>query len=149
MTAVRVETERAGVATPATRAETGRGRDGRTAAIAVAGLAVAVIAPALILAAPGRGVTLPAALLFAALGFGPVVTSWLDAGDAFAQLALTVAISLAGYAVAAALLIWFRAWHPDLILLLAVPSGLFCLRRLIAPPAPPPRPLGALDLDVD
>jgi len=149
MTAMRVETEHVRVATPATAtcAEPGRGRDARTAAIAVAGLAVAVITPALILAAPGRGITLPAALLFAALGFGPTATSWLDTGDAFAQLALTVVISLAGSAIAAALLIWVHAWHPDLILLLAVPSGLACLRRLFAPPAVAPPALGAFDRD--
>jgi hypothetical protein len=122
----------------------------RTATIAVVGLAVAVIAPILILAAPGRGVTLPAALVFAALGFGPTVTAWLDSGDAFAQLALTVAISLAGYALAAALLIWAHAWHPDLILLLAIPSALSCLRRLGS--RPPRRGAAGFDpltVDVD
>ena len=107
-----------------------RAGEPRTATIAVVGLAVAVVAPILILAAPGRGATLPAALAFAALGFGPAVTAWLDTGDAFAQLALTVVISLACYALAAAVLIWAHAWHPNLILLLAIPSVLSCLRRL-------------------
>jgi hypothetical protein len=114
----------------AMRVAYGRARSPRTATIAVVGLAVAVIAPILILVAPGRAVTVPAALLFAALGFGPAVTAWLDTGDGFAQVALTVVISLAGYALAAVVLIWVHAWHPDLILLLAVPCALSCLRRL-------------------
>jgi len=102
----------------------------RTAGMAMVGLAVAIVAPAIVLSAPQRDLDLAAALAFVLLGFGPTVTAWLDTGDAFAQLALTVALSLAGYAITAALLIWAQAWHPRVLLILAIPTIVSCLSRL-------------------
>jgi len=98
--------------------------------MAMVGLAVAIVAPAIVLSAPQRDLDLAAALAFVLLGFGPTVTAWLDTGDAFAQLALTVALSLAGYAITAALLIWAQAWHPRVLLILAIPTIVSCLSRL-------------------
>ena len=103
----------------------------RMIATAWVGLAVAVLAPALMLAAPGHSLTLGAVLLLAVAGFGPAVTCRLDTGDGVAQLAATVALSLAAFALTAAGLIWLAWWHPAALAALALPSGVSCLHRII------------------
>jgi len=112
----------------------------RTIVTAWIGLAVAVCAPALMLAAPQHDVTLVAVLLLAAAGFGPAVTCRLDTGDAVAQLAATVVLSLAAFALAAAGLIWLAWWHPAALAALAIPTIASCLHRIVtqrgAAPAP-------------
>jgi O-antigen/teichoic acid export membrane protein len=104
---------------------------GRTIVTAWIGLAVAVCAPALMLAAPEHDVTLAAVLVLAAAGFGPAVTCRLDTGDAVAQLAATVVLSLAAFALAAAGLIWLAWWHPAALAALAVPTVVSCLHRIV------------------
>jgi len=111
----------------------------RTTLIAQAGLCVAVAAPIVILIAPGRPWTWLGTLALALFGFGPAVTCWLDSGDGFAQLALTAVLSLATYALLATVLIWWQLWHPDLFLILAIPTLLSCSRRLLVPRMPPVR----------
>jgi hypothetical protein len=83
------------------------------------------------LAAPGHAVTLGAVLILAVAGFGPALTCRLDTGDGVAQLAATVALSLAAFALTAAGLIWLAWWHPAALAALAVPSGVSCLHRII------------------
>ena len=113
---------------------------GRTIATAWVGLAVAVGAPALMLAAPGHAVTLGAVLVLAAAGFGPAVTCRLDTGDAIAQVAATVVLSLAAFALAAAGLIWLAWWHPAALAALAVPTAASCLHRIVTQRGVPPAP---------
>jgi hypothetical protein len=113
---------------------------GRTLVTAWIGLAVAVGAPALMLAAPGHAVTLVAVLVLAAAGFGPAVTCRLDTGDDIAQVAATVVLSLAAFALAAAGLIWLTWWHPAALAALAVPTVLSCLHRIVTQRGVPPAP---------
>ncbi|MGH2850595.1 MAG: lipopolysaccharide biosynthesis protein [Solirubrobacteraceae bacterium] len=94
------------------------------------GLGVAVVAPLLIVAAPWNGLSLIAVLALAAAGFGPAVTCWIDTGDPVAQVALTVVISLAVFALTSALLIWAAWWHPVALLLLVLPTAASCVHRL-------------------
>ena len=94
------------------------------------GLGVAVLAPLLIVAAPWNGLSLIAVLALAAAGFGPAVTCWIDTGDPVAQVALTVIISLAVFALTSALLIWAAWWHPAALLLLVLPTAASCVHRL-------------------
>ena len=113
--------------------------DARTAMTARVGLLVGIVAPLVVLVSPWRTVSLVAMLVFAVAGLGPGITCWFDAGDPYAQAALTVTLSLAAFALAATILIWVAAWHPIALLLLAIPSVLSCLQRLtrqIASPVP-------------
>lgn len=109
---------------------------GRLAIAAWTGLVVAVIAPLVVLVATDHTGRFVAMLLFVLLIPGTAVTCWLDTGDGFAQTALTITISIATYALAASILIWASAWHPNVIFLLAIPSGLSCLRRLVVSSPP-------------
>jgi hypothetical protein len=103
---------------------------GRMIVTAWIGLGVAVLAPLLIFAAPWNGVSLIAVLALAAAGFGPAVTCRIDTGDPVAQVALTVIISLAVFALASALLIWAAWWHPAALVLLVLPTAASCVHRL-------------------
>ncbi len=127
--------------------------DGRSRMLVTARLGAggAVLAAALALAQLGRGASLVGILAIALFGLGPAATCWLDAGDGAAQLALTIALSLAGFALCAALMIWAAFWHPMLLVLLSVPTVVSCLLRLrrLPPGAPElvahdgPQPLDA------
>jgi polysaccharide biosynthesis transport protein len=113
--------------------------DARTAITARAGVLVGVLAPIVVLVSSWQTVGLVALLLFAVAGLGPGLMCRFDAGDAYAQVAMTVTLSLAAFALAATVMIWLSAWHPFVLLLLAVPSVLSCLQRLtrqIASPVP-------------
>jgi len=113
--------------------------DARTAMTARVGVLVGVLAPIVVLVSRWSTVGLLAMLLFAVAGLGPGITCRFDAGDPYAQAALTVMISLAAFALGATILIWLAAWHPATLLLLAIPSVLSCLQRLtrqIAAPLP-------------
>lgn len=112
----------------------------RTLVTAWIGLAVAVGAPALMLAAPGHAVTLVAIFVLAAAGFGPAVTCRIDTGDAVAQLAATVVLSLAAFALAAAGLIWLAWWHPAALAALAVPTVVSCLHLIVTQRGVSPTP---------
>ncbi|HUB36552.1 MAG TPA: hypothetical protein VL972_06980 [Solirubrobacteraceae bacterium] len=114
--------------------------DPRTTATARVGVLVGVLAPAIVLLSPWKGLALAAVLVFAAAGLGPGIMCWLDAGEAYAQLGITFALSLSCFALAAAIMIWLAAWHPLVLLALAIPSVLSCLRRLAR--RPPPDRLG-------
>ncbi len=94
------------------------------------GVLVGVLAPIAILESPWPALRLAATLLFLLAGFGPGIMCWIDTGDAYAQAALTFALSIAAFALAAVGMIWLAAWHPTWLLLLAVPSVLSCLSRL-------------------
>ncbi|MGO8905133.1 MAG: CpsD/CapB family tyrosine-protein kinase, partial [Solirubrobacteraceae bacterium] len=119
------------------------GADARTAMTARAGVLVGALAPIVVLVSPWGTVGLAAMLLFAVAGLGPGLMCWLDAGDPYAQAALTVTLSLAAFALAATIMIWLAAWHPATLLLLAIPSVLSCLRRLMRPIASPVPQLSA------
>ena len=113
--------------------------DARTAMTARVGLLVGTLAPIVVLVSPWSTVGLVAMLLFALAGLGSGITCRFDAGDPYAQAALTVTLSLALFALAATILIWLAAWHPVALLLFAIPSVLSCLQRLtrqVASPAP-------------
>jgi O-antigen/teichoic acid export membrane protein len=94
------------------------------------GVGVAVLAPLLIFLAPWNGLSLIAVLALAAAGFGPAVTCRIDTGDPVAQVALTVVISLAVFALASSLLIWAAWWHPAVLAVLVLPTGASCVHRL-------------------
>lgn len=94
------------------------------------GLGVAVLAPLLIVAAPWNGLSLIAVLALAAAGFGPAVTCRIDTGDPVAQVALTVVISLAVFALTSAGMIWAAWWHPAVLMLLLLPTTASCVHRL-------------------
>jgi hypothetical protein len=104
----------------------------RLDAVAWAGICVAVLSPLLVLAVSNPHVRLIGILLFAGLGCGTGVMCRLDAGEGLAQWALTVVLSLAAYALAQTLMIWAHVWHANLVLLLALPSGISCALRLRA-----------------
>jgi polysaccharide biosynthesis transport protein len=113
--------------------------DARTAMTARAGVLVGALAPIVVLASPWSAVSLVAMLVFVVAGLGPGITCRFDAGDPYAQAALTVTLSVAAFALAATILIWLATWHPITLLLLAIPSVLSCLQRLtrqIASPVP-------------
>ena len=110
----------------------------RTTATAWIGLAVAIFAPLLIAGAPRSGLSLVAVLAIAFAGFGPAVMCRLDTGDPVAQVAVTIALSLAVFALGSALLIWLAWWHPTALLVLAVPSAASCLHRLVSQYRPRP-----------
>ena len=102
-----------------------------TIGIAWLGLAVAAGAPVLMLTSASHAVSLGAMMVVAVAGFGPAVTCRLDTGDAVAQLAVTVAVSLAAFALTAAGLIWLAWWHPAALAALVVPTVVSCLHRIL------------------
>jgi hypothetical protein len=104
--------------------------DARTATTAQVGVLVGALAPIVILLSPWPALGFAATLAFLLVALGAGITCWVDAGDAFAQAALTLALSLGVFALAATLMIWLAAWDPNALLLLAVPSVLSCTRRL-------------------
>ena len=85
---------------------------------------------------------------FAGLGCGTGVMCWWDAGEGVAQWALAVVLSLAVYALAHTVMIWAHAWHPNVVLALALPSGISCVlrlhssRRAVAGEGPPEADVG-------
>ena len=103
----------------------------RTAATALVGVAIGILAPAVVLASPWRPVSFAATLIFVIAGLGPGITCRIDARDVFAQLALTLVVSLTAFALAAAIMIWLASWHPVVFLLLAIPSVCSCSLRLL------------------
>ena len=120
----------------------------RLVAVAWAGLCVAVLAPLLVLVASNPQVRLLGILLFAGLGCGTGVMCWWDAGEGVAQWALAIVLSLAVYALAHTVMIWAHVWHPNAVLLLALPSGISCglrlyrSRRAVAGEGPPEADVG-------
>jgi hypothetical protein len=123
---------------PQARRPQGSAPSTRTTATAWTGLAVAILAPLLIAGAPRSGLALVAVLAVAVAGFGPAVMCRLDTGDPVAQVAVTVALSLAAFALGSALLIWAAWWHPTALLALALPSAGSCLHRLLSQYRPRP-----------
>ncbi len=108
------------------------GRRRRLRATAAAGVAGSVAAALLVLAAPAGPLTLVGALTLACLPGGAAVMSWIDTGDATAQAALTLIVSLTVFALASAVLVWTADWHPRLLVVLAaasILSGLASLAR--------------------
>lgn len=104
----------------------------RTTATAWIGVLVGILAPIVILLSRWPTVGLAATLVFVLAGLGAGIMCWIDTGDGFAQAAVTGALGAAVFALAAVSMIWLAAWHPTVLLLLAVPSVLSCLSRLYA-----------------
>lgn len=107
------------------------GSDGaRPMVTAIAGLALATLPAATVLAFGHGTAALAAVLVFAVAGTGPGLVCWLDAGDGLAQAGLIVVASLTLFAGASTALIWLHAWTPSLLWILAAASVLSCLVRL-------------------
>ena len=102
----------------------------RTLTTARLGVGVPALASAVALAQVGSGPSVIAMVVVALFGLGPAATCWLDTGDGAAQLALTVALSLAAFSLCAAVLVWLAFWHPMLLVLLSVPTVFSCALRL-------------------
>jgi hypothetical protein len=102
----------------------------RTRMTAIAGIGASLVSPALVLLAPAGWPTLLGALVLAAVPAGAAVMCWLDSGDVSAQAGLTLTISLAALAIVSALMIWADAWHPRMLLILALAGLLSCGVRL-------------------
>jgi hypothetical protein len=102
----------------------------RTRMTAFAGIGASLLSPALIVFAPPGWATLLGALVLAVVPAGAAVMCWLDSGDASAQAGLTLTISLATLATVSALMIWAGAWHPRMLLILALAGLLSCGVRL-------------------
>ena len=111
----------------------------RTLTTARLGIGGPALASALALAQLGRGSSLVGMLVIALFGLGPAATCWLDTGDNAAQIALTIALSLAAFALGSAVLVWLAFWHPILLVLLSVPTVVSCALRLRQPSHDPPR----------
>ncbi len=147
---VRARQLRRGTAQQRPAPRSGAGRDGvrdislagdpsRTLTTARLGIGGSALASALALAQIGHGSSLVGILAIALFGLGPAVTCWLDTGDNAAQLALTVALSLAAFALCSAVLVWLAFWHPMLLVLLSVPTVVSCALRLRRPSSDRPR----------
>jgi hypothetical protein len=101
----------------------------RTAVTAWVGVGVAIVAEAIIVFNGPPFVKLTAALLLATTAVGSGVMSHVDSGDNMVQASLVLVISLTGFALLAAILIWVGHWKGGLLLLPAQ-SGLACVWRL-------------------
>jgi hypothetical protein len=102
----------------------------RALATAWAGLLAGLLAPLVVLVSPWPALALLASLIFVLAGLGSGVACRWDAGEDFAQAALTLILSLTLFALAATIMIWLAAWHPVVLLALALPSVLSCLHLL-------------------
>ena len=106
------------------------GSGARTALTAWAGIAASIVAMPLVLAVPGHWPALAGALLLACVPAGAAVMCWVDSGDGVAQAGLALVLSLAVAAIASAVMIWLTAWHPGVLLAIAVISVPSCAVRL-------------------
>jgi hypothetical protein len=105
-------------------------RDARTFVTAAGGVITSAASPALVLLPSQHPFNLIGALLLACVVPGAGLMCWCDSGDDAAQVGLTLTISLAVFALLAALMIWLDAWHPRLLVVMAALSGASCLTRL-------------------
>jgi hypothetical protein len=105
-------------------------RTARTYRTAVVGAFASALATALVLAVPWHWLAMVGALLLASVPAGAAIMSWIDSGEASAQAALVLTLSLTAFALAGALMIWLAAWHPRALLALAGVSAISCLERL-------------------
>lgn len=78
----------------------------RTELTACAGIAASLLAVAFVLAAPWHWMALAGALVLACVPAGAAVMCWIDSGEGAAQAGLTLAVSLAVFALASAAMIW-------------------------------------------
>ena len=102
----------------------------RTELTACAGIAASLLAVAFVLAAPWHWMALAGALVLACVPAGAAVMCWIDSGEGAAQAGLTLAVSLAVFALASAAMIWAGAWQPSLLLALAGASTISCAARM-------------------
>ncbi|HTU84413.1 MAG TPA: hypothetical protein VMF57_02500 [Solirubrobacteraceae bacterium] len=102
----------------------------RTELTAYAGLAASAVALALVLGAPWHAMALAGSLLLALVPAGAAVMCWVDSGENAAQAGLTLALSLATFAIASAIMVWAQAWHPQVLLALAGAGFVSCAARL-------------------
>jgi hypothetical protein len=102
----------------------------RTELTAYAGIVGSVVAIALVLGAPWPAAALAGSLLLALVPAGSAVMCWVDSGENVAQAGLILVVSLAVFAIASAIMIWARAWHPEALLALAAASTVSCAARL-------------------
>jgi hypothetical protein len=103
----------------------------RTTITAWSGVFIGVLCPLIVWLRPLPALALLATLIFALAGLGSGISCRCDAGEGFAQAALTAMISLSLFALAATTMIWLSAWHPVVLLALAIPSVLSCLHLLV------------------
>ena len=103
---------------------------GRPRVTAVAGAAASIVSAGLLLAASVPPAPLIGALVLACVPAGAAVMCWVDAGEAAAQAALVLGVSLALFGLFSAGLIWTGWWHPPVLLGLAGLSLLSCGIRL-------------------
>jgi hypothetical protein len=112
------------------------------------GVAISVTALATV-GMPWESARLVGILLLAAGSIGAAAMSAIDPGDATVEAALVLVISLMGFTVVATLMLWLNEWHPlAAVIIIAVPSGLWCLRQVLVDiwtRAHPP--LGSYDLE--
>jgi hypothetical protein len=102
----------------------------RTELTAYAGIVASIMAAALVLGAPWPAMALAGSLLLAAVPAGAGVMCWLDSGENAAQAGIVLAVSLAVFASASAIMIWAHAWNPYALLALAAASTVSCAARL-------------------
>jgi hypothetical protein len=94
------------------------------------GIVAAVLCPLLTLVGGPVALALTGALLAAAVGAGPGVLCWIDAGDGVAQAGLTLVTSLALFAITATVLLWLHAWQTPLLWVPVGLSAVSCAVRL-------------------
>ncbi len=104
----------------------------RTSITAWTGVLVGVLAPIVILLSQSPTLGLVATLVFVIAGLGSGIMCHIDAGDPYAQAALTFVFGLVTFTLAATIMIWLATWHPTWLLALAVPSVLSCMQHLHA-----------------
>jgi hypothetical protein len=125
-----IEVESSGAGSSQTPAAVTADRQARVTAWV--GLLAGVLSPIAALQSQWPTVKLIGALVFVLVGLGPGIMCWVDAGEPYAQAALSVAVSIAAFALVAVGMIWLTSWHPTWILLAAVASVASCLYRLLA-----------------
>ncbi len=102
----------------------------RPLATAYAGSATVVLSVVLVTVAPAHWLKLIGAVLFASAATGAGVMSWIDTGTRVAQASMVLVVSLALFALTAAIMIWIPAWHPmAAFVVLACASLASCLLR--------------------
>jgi hypothetical protein len=104
----------------------------RRSVTAYAGSATVVVSVLLVTAAPAHWLKLIGALTFASIACGAGVMSWIDTGSLTAQAGMVLVVSLALFALIAAVMIWISAWHPvTAFVVIAAASLASCIARLV------------------